>query len=78
MTIQIPPRTYSGCANGYDPARSGCTAEDCGTQDTEFLDPKFGRRCAAHPPWRAHAAAGDALAAFASLRAWLLSRGWGA
>ena len=73
MTIQIPPRTYSGNANGYSPAHGGCT--ECGSQDTVTLDGQFGRRCSAHPPWRSHAAAGDAERAFASLRAWLLDRG---
>lgn len=31
-------------------AANGCTAPGCGTQDTEWLDPTVGRRCAAHWP----------------------------
>ena len=29
-------------------AREGCTA--CGSQETEWLDPRLGRRCADHAP----------------------------
>ena len=31
-------------------ATDGCTAPDCGTQDTVTLDGVHGRRCADHPP----------------------------
>jgi hypothetical protein len=31
-------------------AATGCTAPDCGTQDTVTLDGVHGRRCAQHPP----------------------------
>lgn len=31
-------------------AATGCTAPDCGTQDTVTLDGVHGRRCAEHPP----------------------------
>lgn len=33
-----------------DAAREGCTAPGCGTQQTEWLSPVVGRRCAEHPP----------------------------
>jgi hypothetical protein len=43
---------------GYDPARLGCTAAGCQTQDTRTLCGRFGRRCESHSPWRSLADAG--------------------
>ena len=43
----------------------GCTG--CGSQDTEWLHPHLGRRCASCPPWLSL----PAPAGFVALRAWL-------
>lgn len=56
---------------GYDPAKVGCTAEGCGSQQTETLTGHFGRRCAAHAPWLELAKAGRVTDAFALLSAYL-------
>jgi hypothetical protein len=45
--IVIPPRTVE--IRATNPA-DGCTALHCGSQDTLWLSPIDGRRCAAHPP----------------------------
>jgi hypothetical protein len=35
---------------GYTTAKNGCTAKDCGSQNTVTLDGHNGRRCADHAP----------------------------
>jgi hypothetical protein len=47
MTIVIPPRPVE--IRATNPAE-GCTAPHCGSQNTLWLSPVDGRRCAAHPP----------------------------
>lgn len=56
---------------GYNPQSAGCTATDCGSQQTVSLDGRFGRRCVEHSPWRTLAADGKYHEAFQALRAWL-------
>lgn len=34
----------------YNPGQRGCTALDCGSQDTATVDGHNGRRCANHAP----------------------------
>lgn len=40
---------HNNAAQGHNPAHSGCSFPDCGTQQTEFLDSRHGRRCRDHP-----------------------------
>ena len=66
---------------GYNPAKLGCSAPGCGSQDTATLDGYNGRRCEAHPPqppWLSLADAGRFRDAFHALRTHLTARarGW--
>jgi len=45
MTASLPARPQGWTST----AANGCTARDCGTQDTVTLS-HIGRRCAQHPP----------------------------
>jgi hypothetical protein len=46
----LPPNGASYSGFSTTGARDGCTAEDCGTQDTAYLIPELGRRCLEHTP----------------------------
>jgi hypothetical protein len=48
MTEPAIPDTLR--TTGYNPQRTGCTADGCKSQDTATVDGIHGRRCLAHAP----------------------------